>query len=72
MLPDVDYRKLIFIGFILVVLGAVIPWLMVLQVMESTFFWNFFAFAASITGLILGLIGAMSYAAKYIRRDRDK
>ncbi len=49
------------IGFALVMLGAVLPFLIVLQVIESTFFLNFLAFGASVLGIFLGLIGATTY-----------
>jgi hypothetical protein len=53
--------KIILIGFVLVVLGAVLPFLMVLHVLESTFFLNYFSYVASLVGLILGIIGAAMY-----------
>lgn len=53
--------RLILIGFVLVVLGAVLPLLMVLQVIRSTFVLNFLAYGASISGLFLGLIGSAMY-----------
>jgi hypothetical protein len=59
---------IILIGFVLVLLGMVIPWLMVLHVLESTFFLNFFSFGASIAGLFLGIYGA----AGYVRFNRKK
>ena len=54
--------QLMVVGFVLVLLGAVLPLLMVLQVVRSTFALNFFAYAASVAGLFLGIIGAASYA----------
>jgi hypothetical protein len=53
--------KIILIGFALAVLGAVLPFLMVLHILKSTFFLNFFSYAASLAGLILGIIGAAMY-----------
>ena len=53
--------KIILIGFALAVLGAVVPFLMVLHILKSTFFLNFFSYAASLAGLILGIIGAAMY-----------
>jgi hypothetical protein len=58
---------LILIGLVLVVTGVILPLLMVVQVLPSTFFLNFFAYGASLTGLFLGVIGAASYM-----RDRRK
>ena len=59
--------KIIGIGFVLVVLGFVLPFLMVIQVVESSIFLNFVSYAASVVGLFLGLIGA----ALYVRIHRS-
>jgi hypothetical protein len=48
---------MILIGFLLVVVGAVLPWLIVLQILPSTYALNFISFAASILGLMLGVVG---------------
>lgn len=53
--------NLILIGFLLSVLGVVLPFLMVIHIIESTFFLNFLSFIGSVTGLILGIIGAALY-----------
>jgi hypothetical protein len=50
-------RRLIFLGFILMLLGVIFPLLMVIKVMESTFFLNFFSYTLSLLGMILGIIG---------------
>jgi len=50
------------IGFVLVFLGFLLPFLMVLRVLESTFFLNFFSYTASVLGLFLGIISAAFYA----------
>jgi len=62
------YVIYILIGFLLVLLGAVLPFLIVMQVIESTFFLNFLAYGASMVGLVLGLIGA----TLYVRDSRGK
>jgi uncharacterized membrane protein len=65
---------LLLIGFFCVLIGAVLPWLMVLQILESTFFLNFFSFAASVVGLFLGIIGAserVMLTRKKYPRNRD-
>ena len=64
-------RTIIFIGFILVLLGFLLPLLMVMKVLESTFFLNFFSFAASLLGLFLGMMGAAQMAVE-ARRSRDE
>ncbi len=60
--------RLILIGFVLVTLGMVLPFLMVMQVVESTFFLNFFSFGASVSGIFLGIIGG----AMYVRQSQKK
>ncbi len=57
---------LIRIGFALSVLGVALPFLMVIQVLQSTFFLNFLSFTSSLVGLILGIIGA----TLFVRRSR--
>jgi len=63
--------KLIGLGLLLVVLGVVGPFLMVLQVVESTFWLSFLSYGASTMGLFLGLIGAAFYARLHVR-DQDE
>jgi hypothetical protein len=53
--------SIILIGFLLVLLGAALPWLMVLKVISSTFALNFLAAGASVAGLVLGIIGVAYY-----------
>ncbi len=50
-------RLLLSLGVILMLLGTALPFLMVIQMLESTFFLNFFAWGASVSGLGLGTIG---------------
>jgi hypothetical protein len=59
---------MILIGFVLVLAGAVIPWLIVLQVIPSSFGLNFASFAASIIGLMLGIAGVAYYVS--VRRKK--
>jgi len=58
---------LIWIGLFLVLLGVVLPFLMVLGLIPSTFFLNLFSFAASVAGLFMGVIGS----ALYVRLKKD-
>lgn len=67
---EVQPRNIIVIGFVLVLIGFIVPLLMTLQAIPSTWFLNFGSFAASVCGLILGLIGAALYTRK--RRDKGK
>ena len=53
--------SLILIGFIFSVLGTLLPFLMVIHIIPSTFFLNFFSAGAMMGGLALGIIGASQY-----------
>jgi len=57
---------MILLGFVLVLFGFIIPFLMVVRVIKAGFFLSFLSYGASMAGLFLGLIGA----AWYSRRDR--
>lgn len=72
MIMSVDPKILLGVGFLLLVIGVVLPMLMVLQIIESTFFLDFFSYGASFLGLIVGLIGAFSLIQKSRKRDRDR
>lgn len=50
-------KLFIAIGALLVMLGFVFPLLMVIQILKSTLFLNFFSYSASVGGLALGMIG---------------
>ena len=52
---------LIFVGFLLSLTGVILPFLMVIHLIPSTFFLNFFSYGVSLTGLFLGVIGASQY-----------
>ncbi len=65
---DWDPKILIGLGFLLILLGIGLPFLMVIQIIESTLFLNFFAYIAQLLGLIFGFIGVMSI----VRRNRNR
>jgi hypothetical protein len=67
MMERLRPAHIILIGFLLVLTGFVLPLLMVIKVVESTFFLNFFSYTASTVGFFLGIIGASMYA-----RERRK
>lgn len=64
---NLNPKVLISVGFVLVCFGAAAPFLMVIGVLQSTFFLNFAAYGSSIVGLFLGLLGIAS-----LRRDSDR
>lgn len=58
-------RLILLTGFLLALLGAVLPALMVMEIVPSTLFLNFFSFTATVAGIFLGLIGAAMLTRKY-------
>ena len=50
-------RLLLLLGVAMMLLGIVLPFLMVIKVLESTFLLNFFSWGASVAGLAFGTIG---------------
>ena len=50
-------RFLLGLGVFLMLLGIALPFLMIIQVLESSFFLNFFSWGASVAGLSFGTIG---------------
>lgn len=61
--------KLIVIGLILVIMGVVGPLLMVLRLVEPTFWVGGFSYLASTLGLIMGMIGSAFYARQQVLDD---
>jgi hypothetical protein len=53
--------RLIVVAFVLLLAGALLPFLMVIRVLEPSFALSFFSYALSLVGLITGLIGAAHY-----------
>jgi hypothetical protein len=62
-------ERLLLIAIVLLLFGCIMPFLMVTQVIESTFFLNFLSFTASVGGLFLGIIGV---AMQRLRTDKKK
>jgi hypothetical protein len=60
-------RTLLFIALGLMLFGWVMPFLMVIKAVESTFFLNFLSWGASVAGLYLGV----SAVAGLVRRRKE-
>ncbi len=64
-----DPKVLILIGFVLLLIGAGLPFLMVMQLIPSnSFLLDFFIFICQVVGLSLGFYGAMGIVRQ--RRGR--
>ena len=60
-------RVVILIGFVLVLIGAVLPFLMVLDIIQPSFPLCFLAYSASVGGLLLGMVG-IAYRAEELMK----
>jgi len=49
--------KLILLGLGLLILGVILPLMMIIELIESTFFLNFVTITSSTGGLIVGFLG---------------
>jgi hypothetical protein len=58
---SIQPKKFIAIGFVLVLFGFLVPLLMVIKVIEAGYILGFLSYGASVSGLLLGIIGAFSY-----------
>jgi hypothetical protein len=61
-------RFLLSLGLILLFTGWIIPLLIIMHIIPSTFFLNFVAWGASVSGLFLGFIGVATWTK--MRKDR--
>jgi len=61
---------LLTVGFVLILAGFLVPFLMVLQVLESSLMLNVSAHCASLVGLGFGLYGVSQYSSSRRRDDR--
>ena len=55
-------KRLILIGFLLVLFGFIIPWLMILDYVQTTLWLSFLVYGSQVSGLILGIMGAAMMA----------
>ncbi|GAP07695.1 MAG TPA: hypothetical protein DEQ80_08670 [Anaerolinea thermolimosa] len=69
MLSRVRPGVLMLVGFFLMLAGVILPLLMVIKVLESTFLLNFISYGSSLVGMVVGTLGAALYAVGR-RRDR--
>ena len=63
-MQDWNPRNVILLGFVLVLLGAVLPFLMVMHIVQTTYLLVFLSYGASVAGLVLGVIGGSMYVRK--------
>lgn len=62
-------KLMIWLGTALMIMGIIFPFLMVIKLVESTFFLNFFSYGASLGGMMMATIG-IAYISITRRRER--
>jgi hypothetical protein len=62
--------KFMIAAFFLLLIGAVFPFLMMIRVLESTFFLNFISYIASVSGLFIGILGIAMYVGKTKNKEK--
>ncbi|HNT53616.1 MAG TPA: hypothetical protein PKG95_02825 [Anaerolineaceae bacterium] len=66
----INPKHFIWIGLALLLIGVLLPLLMVVQLVEATFFLVFFSHAASVVGAFMGFYGiAMGYISRKNHRE---
>ena len=53
--------RMVAIGLVLMIVGIALPFLMVLSVLESTFFLNFFSYIISLVGMLVASVGTIMW-----------
>ena len=66
---DMPFNRVLLVSFLLVLIGAVLPFLIVLGVVPSTFFLNFLSYGLSTIGIFLAVIGVALYVGKERKKD---
>ncbi len=59
--------KLIIVGVFLLLIGAILPFLMVIRVASSAIGLSIVAYVSSVAGLVVGMVGV----AKYLQSNRN-
>ncbi len=65
-------KRLLVTAILLMVFGVLMPLLMVIKVVESTFFLNFLSYGSTTLGFLLGIISVAASQLKQKKRDDDK
>ena len=63
-------KTMILVGIGMMLISIILPFLMVMQILKSTFFMNFLAYGLSVAGILIGFIGMVSLVK--IRRTQQK
>jgi membrane protein implicated in regulation of membrane protease activity len=76
MMKDMNFlnspKILLWSGIVCVLLGFILPFLIVIKIIENTFALSFFIYILQIVGMILGVMAAASLALERRRKDKAK
>ena len=72
MLDRLSPVQMMIIGFILLVIGFVLPFVMVLRLIEPTLLLGFVSYLTSLVGLVIGLMGVVFYGRVQRSKDDDE
>ena len=64
-------KRLLVIATLLMIFGVVMPFLMVLKLVESTFFLNFLSYGSSMLGFFLGIASVAAYGVKQKKKNDE-
>lgn len=54
-------KKMMIIGTLLMIIGVVLPMLMVIKMIPSTFLLSFISYGASLAGMVMAFVGLFTY-----------
>ena len=63
-MTDSKAKMLMFAGIGGMVVGVLLPFMIVIKLLPSTLFLNFFSYILQIVGLVLGMIGLVNQAVQ--------
>lgn len=64
MIPGFEPKGMMFLGVGLMLFGVIIPFLMILRIIETSFWLSFLSYGASVSGMVIGFLGLFMYTKK--------
>ena len=64
-------KMMIWLAVGMMLVSIILPLLMVMQILRSTFFLNFLAYGLSVAGFFIGFIGMVTLVRIRRKKDRD-
>lgn len=65
-------KRLLVIATLLMIFGVVMPLLMVIKVVESTFFLNFLSHGSSMLGIFLGIASMAAHGVEQKKKNNEE